>query len=95
MDKTRTYSRLLQTNAARCAESKLALQSASYPGHRCPDFTLDVQQAEQVMKKIQERKKERCWCRLITSFVGFVFLLFSVMFFSMMFTRGDKMFGPL
>ncbi|XKL64614.1 hypothetical protein PGB90_004700 [Kerria lacca] len=82
---------LTETNS--CA--KLDTSLSCYPGRRFPDFTLDVQQAEKVMKKIQERKKERCWCRVITSIVGFVFLLFSLMFFSLMLTRGGKIFGSL
>ncbi|KAJ9592027.1 hypothetical protein L9F63_001466, partial [Diploptera punctata] len=64
-----------------------------YP-HR-PDFTLDMNQAERLMRKIKSAKKRRCWCRLITSFLGLVFFLMSVMIVSMLLTRGKRVFGPI
>lgn len=68
---------------------------SSYPGHRCPDFTLDVQQAERLMRKINANKKQKFWCQIVTPFLGFVFLIFSVMFFSMILSRGERMFGSV
>ncbi|XP_065218714.1 uncharacterized protein LOC135844435 [Planococcus citri] len=85
----------VQTDDKSLQKPASQLRSSSYPGHRCPDFTLDVQQAEKVVEKIKNRKKERCWCQVITCCVGFAFLVFSVMSFSMVLSRGEKLFGPL
>lgn len=64
-------------------------------GYRGPDFTLDVHQAEKLMLRIAADKKRRCWCRISVSLLGLAFLLFSVMSFSMMLTRGQRLFGSL
>nr|CAD7432170.1 unnamed protein product [Timema monikensis] len=60
-----------------------------------PDFTLDVHSAERLMRKIKAAKRRRCWCRLVTSLLGLVFFLVSVMVVSLLYTRGERIFGSL
>ncbi|KAF5291328.1 hypothetical protein FQA39_LY03479 [Lamprigera yunnana] len=67
-----------------------------YPGGRPEaDFTLDLPRSELLAKKMKEDKKWRCRCRLLTSFLGLVFFLLSVMAVSLMLTRGKRMFGSM
>lgn len=60
-----------------------------------PDFTLDLPQAERLMKKIASSKRRRCWCRLTTSILGLIFFLLSVMMVSLVITKGRRMFGAI
>ncbi|XP_065335503.1 WAS/WASL-interacting protein family member 3 [Cloeon dipterum] len=60
-----------------------------------PDFTLDVPTAERVKRKIEAAKRRRCWCQLSMSILGLIFFIVSVMAVSMMYTRGERMFGSL
>ncbi|EEB10517.1 hypothetical protein Phum_PHUM045770 [Pediculus humanus corporis] len=60
-----------------------------------PDFTLDLPQAEKLMKKIASSKRRRCWCRFMTSILGLAFFLLSVMMVSLVVTKGRRMFGAL
>ncbi|XP_049817379.1 uncharacterized protein LOC109607509 isoform X2 [Aethina tumida] len=67
-----------------------------FPGGRPEaDFTLDVPRSELLSKKMREDKKWRFRCRLLTSFLGLVFFLLSVMAVSLMLTRGKRMFGSM
>ncbi|CAG9830234.1 unnamed protein product [Diabrotica balteata] len=67
-----------------------------YPGGRPEaDFTLDVPRSEHLLKRMQNDKKWRCRCRLLTSFFGIVFFLLSVMAVSLILTRGKRMFGSM
>uniref|UniRef100_A0A1Y1KIT8 Uncharacterized protein n=1 Tax=Photinus pyralis TaxID=7054 RepID=A0A1Y1KIT8_PHOPY len=67
-----------------------------YPGGRPEaDFTLDVPRSELLAKRMKQDKKWRLRCRLITSFLGLVFFLLSVMAVSLMLTRGKRMFGSM
>ncbi|KAK5648508.1 hypothetical protein RI129_003400 [Pyrocoelia pectoralis] len=67
-----------------------------YPGGRPEaDFTLDVPRSELLAKRMKEDKKWRFRCRLITSFLGLIFFLLSVMAVSLMLTRGKRMFGSM
>jgi hypothetical protein len=59
------------------------------------DFTLDIHRAERLMLRIKADKRRRCWCRLVTSLLGLVFFLMSVMVVSMLLTRGKRVFGPI
>ncbi|XP_067002829.2 uncharacterized protein [Anabrus simplex] len=59
------------------------------------DFTLDKARAERLLKKIRSAKQQRFWCRLITSLLGLLFFLLSVMVVSLLLTRGKRIFGPL
>ncbi|KAF7284521.1 hypothetical protein GWI33_022107 [Rhynchophorus ferrugineus] len=59
------------------------------------DFTLDVPRSELLSKRLKEDKKWRFRCRLLTSFLGLVFFLLSVMAVSMILTRGKRMFGSM
>lgn len=60
-----------------------------------PDFTLDIHRAELLMMKIKTAKRRRCWCRLMTSLLGLIFFLMSVMVVSMAVSRGKRIFGPI
>ncbi|XP_069672749.1 uncharacterized protein [Periplaneta americana] len=60
-----------------------------------PDFTLDMHRAERLVRKIKSAKRRRCWCRVVTSLLGLVFFLMSVMIVSMLLTRGKRVFGPI
>ncbi|RZF48191.1 hypothetical protein LSTR_LSTR016654 [Laodelphax striatellus] len=62
---------------------------------RGPDFTLDAHQAELLMRKLKQSKRQRCWCRAVTSLMALFFFLFSVMLVSMLLTRGKRFFGSL
>ncbi|XP_075215095.1 uncharacterized protein LOC142320981 [Lycorma delicatula] len=62
---------------------------------RGPDFTLDVHQAERLMRKLKASKRQRCWCRVVTSMMALFFFLLSVMVVSMILTRGKRVFGSL
>ncbi|XP_059478673.1 uncharacterized protein LOC132198580 [Neocloeon triangulifer] len=66
-----------------------------YPPSQRPDFTLDIPAAERVMRKIAAGKRRRFWCQLIVSILGLIFFMVSVMAVSMMYTRGERMFGSL
>ncbi|CAH0550299.1 unnamed protein product [Brassicogethes aeneus] len=67
-----------------------------FPGGRPEaDFTLDVPRSEMLSKKMRDDKKWRFRCRLLTSFLGLVFFLLSVMAVSLMLTRGKRMFGSM
>lgn len=67
-----------------------------YPGGRPEaDFTLDVPRSEMLSKRMKADKKWRCRCRVLTSFLGLVFFLLSVMAVSLMLTRGKRMFGSM
>ncbi|XP_060536259.1 uncharacterized protein LOC132708140 isoform X2 [Cylas formicarius] len=67
-----------------------------YPGGRPEaDFTLDLPRSELLSKRMKADKKWRCRCRLLTSFLGFVFFLLSVMAVSLILTRGRRMFGSM
>ncbi|XP_074037090.1 uncharacterized protein isoform X2 [Leptinotarsa decemlineata] len=67
-----------------------------YPGGRPEaDFTLDIPRSEHLMKRMKEDKKWRCRCRLLTSFLGLIFFLLSVMAVSLILTRGKRMFGSM
>ncbi|XP_008195969.1 uncharacterized protein LOC664468 isoform X2 [Tribolium castaneum] len=67
-----------------------------FPGGRPEaDFTLDVPRSELLSKRMKQDKKWRCRCRLLTSFLGLVFFLLSVMAVSLMLTRGKRMFGSM
>ncbi|XP_076259868.1 uncharacterized protein LOC143196134 isoform X2 [Rhynchophorus ferrugineus] len=67
-----------------------------FPGGRPEaDFTLDVPRSELLSKRLKEDKKWRFRCRLLTSFLGLVFFLLSVMAVSMILTRGKRMFGSM
>jgi hypothetical protein len=54
-----------------------------------------MQRAERLMLKIKVAKRRRCWCRLVTSLLGLVFFLMSVMVVSMLVTKGKRLFGPI
>ncbi|XP_030753397.1 uncharacterized protein LOC115880334 [Sitophilus oryzae] len=67
-----------------------------FPGGRPEaDFTLDVPRSELLSKRLKDDKKWRFRCRLLTSFLGLVFFLLSVMAVSLMLTRGKRMFGSM
>uniref|UniRef100_A0AAR5PUH6 Uncharacterized protein n=1 Tax=Dendroctonus ponderosae TaxID=77166 RepID=A0AAR5PUH6_DENPD len=67
-----------------------------FPGGRPEaDFTLDVPRSELLSKRLREDKKWRFRCRVLTSFLGLVFFLLSVMAVSMILTRGKRMFGSM
>ncbi|KAL1512864.1 hypothetical protein ABEB36_002376 [Hypothenemus hampei] len=67
-----------------------------FPGGRPEaDFTLDVPRSELLSKRLREDKKWRFRCRLLTSFLGLVFFLLSVMVVSLVLTRGKRMFGSM
>ncbi|XP_063905260.1 uncharacterized protein LOC135124254 isoform X3 [Zophobas morio] len=67
-----------------------------FPGGRPEaDFTLDVPRSELLSKRMKQDKKWRCRCRLLTSFLGLIFFLLSVMAVSLMLTRGKRMFGSM
>ncbi|KAF4525031.1 hypothetical protein B566_EDAN001944 [Ephemera danica] len=68
---------------------------ADNPPSQRPDFTLDIPKAERLLRKINAAKRQRCWCRIIISFLGLVFFLLSVMAVSMLYTRGRRLFGSL
>jgi hypothetical protein len=58
-------------------------------------FTLDAQQAEKLMQKIKVGKKHRCWCRLVTTFIGLIMFLVSVITVTLVITKGKRMFGSI
>ncbi|XP_066245396.1 uncharacterized protein [Euwallacea similis] len=67
-----------------------------FPGGRPEtDFTLDVPRSELLSKRLREDKKWRFRCRVLTSFLGLVFFLLSVMAVSLILTRGKRMFGSM
>uniref|UniRef100_A0A1B6IQ62 Uncharacterized protein n=1 Tax=Homalodisca liturata TaxID=320908 RepID=A0A1B6IQ62_9HEMI len=80
-----------KNTAADTAEKDICV----FPGLRSPDFTLDGQQAEVLMRRLAASKRQRCWCRLLTTALGFFFFIFSVVVVSMMLTKGKRMFGSL
>ncbi|KAK4884578.1 hypothetical protein RN001_000849 [Aquatica leii] len=86
-------------NLAQQGEIKYNLKPSDvpvYPGGRPEaDFTLDLPRSELLAKKMKQDKKWRCRCRLLTSFLGLVFFLLSVMAVSLMLTRGKRMFGSM
>lgn len=59
------------------------------------DFTLDVPRAEQLRIKMQQEKKFRCRCRFMLAFFGLAFFLMTVVIFSLMLSRGKRMFGSM
>ncbi|XP_044736016.1 uncharacterized protein LOC123298161 isoform X2 [Chrysoperla carnea] len=59
------------------------------------DFTLDVPRAELLMRRMKADKRWRCKCRIITSLLGLIFFLLTVMAVSLMLTNGKKMFGSM
>ncbi|RZC42230.1 hypothetical protein BDFB_006287 [Asbolus verrucosus] len=74
----------------------LMLAHLLQPGGRPEaDFTLDVPRSELLSKRMKQDKKWRCRCRLLTSFLGLIFFLLSVMAVSLMLTRGKRMFGSM
>ncbi|XP_063223037.1 serine/arginine repetitive matrix protein 1 [Bacillus rossius redtenbacheri] len=66
-----------------------------YPSLHRPDFTLDKHSAERLMRRIKSAKRRRCWCRVVTSFLGLLFFLLAVMVVSLLLTRGERLFGSL
>ncbi|XP_023710328.1 uncharacterized protein LOC111866045 isoform X2 [Cryptotermes secundus] len=80
----------LRKNEFQEQDRSLRFKSAYYP-----DFTLDMHRAECLMLKIKVAKRRRCWCRLVTSLLGLVFFLMSVMVVSMLVTKGKRLFGPI
>ncbi|XP_018329378.1 uncharacterized protein LOC108739809 [Agrilus planipennis] len=67
-----------------------------FPGGRPEaDFTLDLPRSEFLNKKMKEDKKWRCRCRLLTTFLGFIFFILSVMAVSLILTKGKRMFGSM
>jgi hypothetical protein len=54
-----------------------------------------MHRAELLMIKIKTAKRRRCWCRLVTSLLGLIFFLMSVMVVSMAVSRGKRIFGPI
>ncbi|XP_022902165.1 uncharacterized protein [Onthophagus taurus] len=67
-----------------------------YPGGRPEtDFTLDVHRSEILTKRLKADKKWRCRCRIVTSILGVLFFLASVMAVSLVLTRGKRMFGSM
>lgn len=59
------------------------------------DFTLDLPRAEQLRIKMQQEKKFRCRCRFMLAFFGLAFFLMTVVIFSLMLSRGKRMFGSM
>lgn len=59
------------------------------------DFTLDVPRSELLTRRMRAAKKWRFRCRIVTSFLGLVFFLLSLMAVSLMLTRGKRMFGSM
>ncbi|XP_057664142.1 uncharacterized protein LOC130898694 [Diorhabda carinulata] len=67
-----------------------------YPvGRPEADFTLDMPRSEHLLRRMENDKKWRCRCRLLTSFFGLIFFLLSVMVVSLVLTRGRRMFGSM
>ncbi|XP_034951989.1 uncharacterized protein [Chelonus insularis] len=59
------------------------------------DFTLDGTRAEILGRIIARAKRRRQWCRALTTILGLVFFILSVVIVSMSITRGRKIFGSM
>ncbi|XP_035722947.1 uncharacterized protein LOC118441959 isoform X1 [Vespa mandarinia] len=59
------------------------------------DFTLDVTRAERLGRAIAKAKRNRQWCRALTTLFGLVFFVLSVVVVSLSVTRGRKVFGSM
>ncbi|XP_014615419.1 PREDICTED: uncharacterized protein LOC106793199 isoform X2 [Polistes canadensis] len=59
------------------------------------DFTLDVTRAERLGRAIAKAKRNRQWCRILTTLFGLVFFVLSVVVVSLSVTRGRKVFGSM
>lgn len=59
------------------------------------DFTLDGARAERLGRIIARAKRKRQWCRALTTLLGLVFFVLSVVVVSMSVTRGRKIFGSM
>ncbi|XP_074098750.1 uncharacterized protein LOC141527255 isoform X2 [Cotesia typhae] len=59
------------------------------------DFTLDGHRAERLGRLIARAKRKRQWCRALTTILGLVFFILSVVVVSMSVTKGRKIFGSM
>lgn len=59
------------------------------------DFTLDVTRAERLTRTIAKAKRKRQWCRVLTTLVGLIFFILSIIVVSLCITRGRKVFGSI
>ncbi|XP_014299775.1 uncharacterized protein LOC103577980 [Microplitis demolitor] len=59
------------------------------------DFTLDGHRAERLGRLIARAKRRRQWCRALTTILGLVFFILSVVVVSMSVTKGRKIFGSM
>ncbi|XP_055311009.1 dentin sialophosphoprotein [Sitodiplosis mosellana] len=90
--------RLKYSNMVKKIKGKFDVNTAvmSYPSTRPEtDFTLDVPRAEQLRIKMQQEKKFRCRCRFMLAFFSLAFFLMTVVIFSLMLSRGKRMFGSM
>ncbi|XP_031627253.1 probable serine/threonine-protein kinase DDB_G0282963 isoform X2 [Contarinia nasturtii] len=92
--------RLKYSNMVKKIKGKLDVNTTaavmSYPSTRPEtDFTLDVPRAEQLRIKMQQEKKFRCRCRFMLAFFSLAFFLLTVVIFSLMLSRGKRMFGSM